>query len=635
MALAIDMSGKAPTLTIGGEVLPKWMAEDFKKQPKSTGNTTCEMRCHGNDVEVVTIPVLRSTTCWEVKTVIATRLGIEACSLAFVSKQGCTFRKCYDTEEIPRKIVIKGISSFLRQKQTWEHPLVIIGTGHMGLREAMWFLRNQEYNFVVYDRKSTVGGTSWWDQANTTSKLQTELGTYHLQYDEYHPVPKNMSTWPTRDELLVHFKDVSEEYGLIPYCKFNTNVKQIAIEKGNPQAKAHGQWYPDQTYKLTLETVNSDESEYEASASTIEIFPGNLSVARIETYKGEELFGGMIEYGMHNNIDYSQVTGADVVLVGHGAFAVENVRTCAEFAVRKMFLVCRRKNLACPRVCSWLINQSYNMISGVLYMRSTEPMYDLIGFDPWAYHSVHSNEKRTHLTITQKARFGIGDVYFLSIAMGLLEVIEDKIKRLTKHCVHLDSGRKLDVTGILKLLGFVGHWDNDRLMGIKEMHGFWVNGDFRRAVLAEPIGVNANNFGGTSFSPGARTWAEQLAHFLWFPKDYAPLYEGGLLPKHKADPDTDRPAYVIDARHGTTTGMLLEGSVLAFQESGPTRGGLKRAKQLECHPMEKFIDECAAEWDAYAKKWKENGAPGPIPAYPYTYAIVNEFLAAELKELQR
>lgn len=42
----------------------------------------------------------------------------------------------------------------------------------------------EEFNFVVYDRKAKVGGTSWWDQANTTSKLQTELGTYHLQYDE-------------------------------------------------------------------------------------------------------------------------------------------------------------------------------------------------------------------------------------------------------------------------------------------------------------------------------------------------------------------------------------------------------------------------------------------------------------------
>ena len=70
-------------------------------------------------------------------------------------------------------------------------------------------------------------------EANTTSKLQTELGTYHLQYDEArlfcgatfwtknatwedNPVPKNMSTWPSTAELVKHFQEVAEEYGIMP-----------------------------------------------------------------------------------------------------------------------------------------------------------------------------------------------------------------------------------------------------------------------------------------------------------------------------------------------------------------------------------------------------------------------------------
>ena len=68
-----------------------------------------------------------------------------------------------------------------------------------------------------------------FSQANKTSKLQTELGTYHLQYDFQNPapwlqsnsgdfeitialkpqcvakVPTDMATWPSRDELLDHF----------------------------------------------------------------------------------------------------------------------------------------------------------------------------------------------------------------------------------------------------------------------------------------------------------------------------------------------------------------------------------------------------------------------------------------------
>lgn len=108
-----------------------------------------------------------------------------------------------------------------------------------------------------------------------------------------------------------------------------------------------------------------------------------------------------------------------------------------------------------------------------------------------------------------------------------------------------------------------------------------------------------------------------------------------MLPKHKSEPDEDRPAYVIDARHGTTTGMLVEGMTLALQETGAVRGPLKRRKQLECHPMEKFVDEAGAEWDAYAKLWKvENKAPNPIPPYPYNHKNVKEFMDEEMREVE-
>merc|ERR1712048_1530495 len=118
------------------------------------------------------------------------------------------------------------------------------------------------------------------------------------------------------------------------------------------------------------------------------------------------------------------------------------------------------------------------------------------------YHSVHANEARTNVTIMQKARFGIGDVYFIAINMGMCEVIIDKVKRLSKGAMHLEGGRLLTCNVILKLLGFVGDFEVDRLLHIKEMNGYWVNDDNRRFTASEGPGVSANNFGGTSLSPG-------------------------------------------------------------------------------------------------------------------------------------
>eukprot|EP00747_Dinoflagellata_sp_TGD_P020934 gnl/TRDRNA2_/TRDRNA2_128159_c0_seq2.p1 gnl/TRDRNA2_/TRDRNA2_128159_c0~~gnl/TRDRNA2_/TRDRNA2_128159_c0_seq2.p1 ORF type:complete len:657 (+),score=134.35 gnl/TRDRNA2_/TRDRNA2_128159_c0_seq2:54-2024(+) len=636
------MSDADPKTVIGymqaGRV-PAWFKECQEKQPKSTTHSMKTFKVFGTD-EVLQFPLPVSTMVYDVKNLLAMKLGIWPGQLTLVHKSGSYYRIQLDHEECASKVTVKGIQSFSRLKHKWPNPITIIGTGHMGLRLAMYLIKHKESNFVVYDRKGSVGGTSWHDQANTTSKLQTELGTYHLQYDEDNPVPKNMKTWPTRDELLAHFDEVTREYGIMPYIKFHTDVKHIVVDQPQtPQdqkaemAMTGLPWF-SRTYRMTLKkSIGGESDETEFASSAYAYFPGNLSIPRKDEYKGEDIFEGEIYYGICNNYSYDTVKGSHVAIIGHGAFAVENVRTCCEYGAAKMYMIARRKNLACPRVVSWMINQSVQALSGPLTMRVMEPMYHLIGFDPWSYHSVFANEKRTHLTITQKARFGIGDVYFLAIALGMLEVVEDTTKRLSKHCVHLISGRKLEgVTVFLKLLGFVGNWDVDRLAGVKTMNGFWVNEDFRRFLVAEPIGVNANNFGGTSFSPGARAWAEQCAHFWWYPRDWGLV--GEMLPKHEAEPP-DRPAYVIDARHGTASGMMLGSSIMAFQESGAVTGPLKRAKQLECHPTRKYIDECTEEWLEYAKKWKEvNGAPNDIPLYPYTYENVEAFLEEEQLELK-
>jgi len=620
--------------------LPPWLKEDFKKQPKSTSFVETELRIHGTE-EMMKVPLQTSTVVYDLKCMLAVKLGCDPGRIQFVTKQGCTWRMQMDTEECRRKIWVKGIKSFSREKMKYQHPLCIIGAGHAGLRQAMYFLKYKEYNFVLYDRKPEVGCTSWFDQANKTSKLQTELGTYHLQYDEDNPVPTNMCTWPSRDDLLRHFKEVAEEYGIMPYCKMLTNVKHIEVNRPTPQQAKdemsyYGKNWATQTYRLVLEkTDGSDEGEFESVHANIIMYPGNLTIPRREAYKGEETFGGLIHYAICDDVDYTKVTGVEVALVGHGAFAVENVRTCLEFDCKKVYMICRRKNLACPRVASWLVNQSAQAISAALYMRVTEPMYNLIGFDPWTYHCVHTNEKRTSVNVVQKARFGIGDVYFLALAMGMLEIVHDKVKRLSKHTIHLDSGAKLEnVPCLLKLLGFNGNFDVDRLLQIRTMSGYWVDDDFRRWILAEPIGVNATNFGGTSFSPGVRGWVELSAHFMWFPSDWAMVRDSGMMPKHSAEPENDRPAYVIDARHATTTGISLGGMIVAFQESGAVQGPLKRRKQLECHPMKKYVDECTAEWNEYAKRWKENGAPKDIPPYPYTYKNVQEYLNEEIKEIE-
>merc|ERR1712176_1083188 len=246
------------------------------------------------------------------------------------------------------------------------------------------------------------------------------------------------------------------------------------------------------------------------------------------------------------------------------------------------------------------------------YMKCCDIMYSLIvpitGLDPWQYHSVQANEKRTTCQITQKARFGIGDIYFLSVYMGKCELVVDQkgVKRLTKHCVHLEGGRKLECNAILKLLGLIGEMENDRLLKIKEMMGFWVNEDCRRYIVAEPVSVMCSQMGGTSLSPGAYAWAMEGLYFFDFPKDWTECpYGSGMLPRHKmdlSDDNTPRPAYVVDARHGTQTGMAVGMFTPGLADLEASAGMVKAVRHRLCHPIKKFLTQAKEDWDYYAKK---------------------------------
>ena len=321
-----------------------------------------------------------------------------------------------------------------------------------------------------------------------------------------------------------------------------------------------------------------------------------------------------------------------VMIVGSGAFAVENLRTCVEFEAKKVYMVCRRKTISMPRLVSWLINQSYDAVSAKLTLESMSPMYDLIGIDQWSYYGVQANESRTMVTIKQKSRFGIGDVYFLAMACGYCEHIVDDTKRVSGNTIHLVSGRRIEeISHILKLLGFNGEFENDRLLKIKELFGWWVNRDFRRYIVAEPIFVDANNFGSTSFSPGAIVWAEQQVYLLKYPSEWATVMDSGLMPSHEADEENNRPAYVVEARHGALTAITLTSMVRGLAERGQVWGTLKRQRQREIHPPEKILECAKREWEEWRKTLHDLGYQNTAD-YPYTLDNLNRYCEAEVAE---
>jgi len=190
-----------------------------------------------------------------------------------------------------------------------------------------------------------------------------------------------------------------------------------------------------------------------------------------------------------------------------------------------------------------------------------------------------------------------------------------------------------NISAILKLLGFNGEFENDKLMKCKELFGWWVNKDPKRMIVAEPIFVDANNFGGTSFSPGALHWTETLTYFLHYPSDLMPMIEANALPTHVADPEKDRPAYVVEARHGALTSSMIGHMCPGFAEVDGPHGILSHKRMWQMHPVDTFVAAAKKEWDGWSKLCQARGYTKPHPEYPYTEEILRGFMKKEWASL--
>jgi len=204
-----------------------------------------------------------------------------------------------------------------------------------------------------------------------------------------------------------------ERYGILPHIRFQVNVRKIDIV-GRPTDL-------ERKYDLTLHDLK-DGSESAFHASSLLHFPGAYFNPRIIDYPGEADFGGRIGYGMNNDIPFDNLEGKCTAILGNGAFAVENIRTCVEYGASKVYLVTRRRNLALPRLACWFCHQAITPVPATMLLNIMETMYSACGWgDPWGYHAVYGSRERAVCTIKSNSRFGIGDVTFLATATGRCE----------------------------------------------------------------------------------------------------------------------------------------------------------------------------------------------------------------------
>jgi len=153
-------------------------------------------------------------------------------------------------------------------------------------------------------------------------------------------------------------------------------------------------------------------------------------------------------------------------------------------------------------------------------------------------------------------------------------------------------------------------------------------------VFADPDGVTASNFGGTTIGPGAYGIIRSVLHFIECPRSWTVLEEQSvldMLPVTKAgEPDEECPAYFFTARHGQSTGILVASSVWHLGQAGFNDDSYKMFIQHYCTPIDRVIEEAKKDWEMYEKKIRDQGqVPADAPYIPYPYT--EEYLWQQLE----
>ncbi|CAE7763338.1 OGFOD3, partial [Symbiodinium necroappetens] len=492
-------------------------------------------------------------------------------------------------------------------RREYDHPIVILGGGMGGLMTAVDFLRQNRKDFIILERYDAFGGTTWRDVANETTKLQTEKGTYVPEYldPEVH-ADEDQKTWPSRDSILDMCVACAEKHGLEDKAKFNTSLEKVEV-KGDLLAGGH--------IELSITTEDSSET---LKCSALVSCPGVFYNPIDLKWPGREEFGGYITHGSYDGINYDKLKDATVCIVGHGGFTIENVRTCVERKSKKIYIVCRHRHLAGPKMVSWMVSGAAVPIPGPFIVEAFQKMYGLLGVDVWSHPVVNANADRSSAVLTQTTTFGVTDIYFLACYYKVCEVVHGEIDKLSKGKVHLKDGKELECNVIMKCLGSHGATDFDDIIGFKFYQGWWVNGEPLMPCMAPAKGVQAKNFAGFSLAPGYAGQIITNRYFIDHPEKFLGVRD--WLPKQNRDEHYEC-NYIYKGAHVLATMVILQTQFPDLAGELAEADKLKAYKHIKAHPLEKHLDECLAEWKMYIKMMKDHGQ---IPAdaeeveYPYT-----------------
>jgi hypothetical protein len=307
--------------------------------------------------------------------------------------------------------------------------VVIVGAGVTGLYAANR-LRENGITFCVLEKREKVGGI-WSMYANTTSRVNTSEGGYRLIEK---PTRSNRDHSATREIV----EDIAQLSGHVSDHLF-METEVLGIEK------------MESGYQTKF--IRNGATSVVQSKGVILAINDRVGTPREIEWPDQARFQGEIVKGISDNAKAVDWRNKNVIVVGMGAFAVENARTALEGGARHVAVICRRHGTICPKIIDYLnfampYDEAFrhDKKSNIRNMMYWKKLYELSGAtqpECWMGKIKHAGH-----TIS------VSDIWFIAHFLKKIETITGQVSGVYENGVVVDGQQRIEADIIVNCIGF-------------------------------------------------------------------------------------------------------------------------------------------------------------------------------------
>jgi hypothetical protein len=442
--------------------------------------------------------------------------------------------------------------------------VAIVGAGLVGLYAANK-LKEQGLSVCVIEKRDKIGGI-WSMYANATSQVNTSEGAYRIIENKIRPNRDHSTTREILEDISQIANQVSHDLIM------NTRVDQIA---------KHGSFY-----RVRMTTANQEQTL--ESKGIILAINDRVGEPRVLSWKHQDRFQGTILAGIADEAKGFDWKGKKIIVVGMGAFAIENARTALIGGASQVTVICRRHGTVCPKIIDYLNFATpydedfrHDKKSNIRNMMLWKKLYNLSGAtEPECWMGKIKHKGHT---------ISVSDLWFIGHYMKKITTVVGNITAMDATGVIVNGQQHIDADVVVNCIGFHRNAPVAKdICDYRQMYNInYVDQDFMYLADAYLDDDVFNSFFGSSVLEMTKYYLEVFLYFFNNPEYHAMINSNGI--ERIAIEDRSWSHYIAGA-------SALIQNYPFFHKVAKSQVRQRTQSFLQVHDLETYISENKREW---------------------------------------